>query len=66
MLKESQIDIYVARGGVYCIYCGSDHIKWTTAGAWDDDSVERETNCEACKKSWVELYRLAEVREING
>ena len=61
-LTEEQIKEYVARGGLYCPYCGLDGIEGVDQDV--DGPVATWTvmcvNVD-CRKSWTDIYTLTDM-----
>ena len=59
-LSETEIDTYVAEGGVKCPYCQSEDLEasnqeFTEAGIFFDCA------CIGCLHEWKEHYKLASI-----
>ncbi len=64
MMTKEQSDKYVENGGAKCPYCNSEDISGgfveiDTYGAW------QPITCNACNKSWRDLYKLIGVEEVE-
>jgi hypothetical protein len=60
MLTKAQKENYLAKGGVFCPYCGSNDIS---AGEFDGEGDCQSVTCFNCHKNWRDVYKLVDIEE---
>jgi len=60
MLTKAQKENYLAKGGVFCPYCGSNDIS---ASEFDGEGPCQSVTCFNCHKSWRDIYKLTNIEE---
>jgi hypothetical protein len=65
-LTEEQKKEYMSKRGNHCPACGSKDIySIGDLESVETDTVWNEMSCVDCSKSWVEVYRLADIQEVE-
>ena len=61
---EKSMEDYIEKGGVGCLFCGSDNIE----GGFIEIDVGRalqKIGCNECSAEWQDVYKLVDVDNIQ-
>lgn len=64
-MTEQQKKYYLEHNGLLCPHCHSPVIECNDAPNWETTEVSRDVTCVSCEKSWVDIYTLTSVAEID-
>ena len=53
--------VYVERGGLKCLICGSDELSPIEYGVTDDHDITQDIGCLECGNTWTDIYKLHSV-----
>lgn len=64
MLHKKQLEKYIAIGGTQCPYCGSEHLDCDDIDI-DNGGACQPVFCGDCEKSWLDVYVLKNIIEME-
>ena len=62
MLTKAQKQAYL-KASHKCPYCGSRMIEGTGERTFDGDDISQKVECQDCRKTWWDIYRLHDIEE---
>jgi hypothetical protein len=66
MFTKDQITEYLKHGGNGCPYCKSRNITADQIEIPDGTTTFQTVYCEACGKSWNDIYELTGIEEVEA
>ena len=60
----SRIERYINSGGNGCLYCGYHDIVGRNVDL-TEGVAEQEITCGRCNATWIDVYELQHIREID-
>lgn len=60
-LTDAQVKKYVESGGNHCPVCGSENIS---SAKQTYEAQYKDVNCDDCKATWTEEYKLVHVDNV--
>ncbi len=62
-LTKEQIDNYIRRCGIRCLYCESTALEFVSNWELDGSVVKRDVSCEDCQADWTDVYEMSHAIE---